>query len=43
VRALIEKLRRHGLLTRGKAGNSIDDPLFAQYLAAQGAPARARP
>ena len=43
VRASIEKLRRHGLLTRGKAGNSIDDPLFAEYLASQGAPVRARP
>jgi hypothetical protein len=27
----------------GESGNSIDNPLFAQYLAAQGAPVRARP
>lgn len=40
VRASIEKLRRQGLLTRGKSGNSVDDPLFAEYLSARSTAAR---
>jgi uncharacterized protein len=41
VRASIEKLKRQGLLTRGASGSSIDDPLFAEFLAARGAAPRA--
>ena len=41
VRASIEKLKRQGLLTRGASGSSIDDPLFAEFLAARGTVARA--
>ncbi len=32
VRSSIEKLKRNGVLSKGAAGTTIDDPLFAEFL-----------
>jgi uncharacterized protein len=36
VRSSIEKLKRHGLLSKNAAGTMIDDPLFAEFLLKRG-------